>query len=78
MKVSEGGKDEEERTAANHYDDHLRTHNASVQMPVFKDPETLNEMLIIVFYLPSGIEKATFDLVEDGPGTRTAKTQLQD
>ncbi len=76
MRLSDGGKEEEGgRKETKVYDDHIKTRNASVQMSVFKDPQSLHEMLIIVYHLPSGVENASFDLVGDGPGTRTAKIE---
>lgn len=75
MRLSEDGKDEEGEKVGNDYDDHLKSRNASVQMSIFKDPESLHEMLIVVFHLPSGVEEASFDLVGDGPGTRIGKIE---
>ncbi len=73
MKLSDSKEEEEE--VADSSDTHIVHRNQSVQMSVFKDPETLHGMLIIVVLLPSGVEKAQFSLVGDGPGTRTAKIE---
>ena len=53
VKLSESGKDEEEggRKGVHDHDTHLKSQNSSVQMSIYKDPETLEEVLIMVLHL---------------------------